>query len=340
MTRKGIFCIFAASVAYGIMPVFSTQLLRSGMNSQSVIIFRFAFASLGALVLLCFTRTPLRVTRRQLWQLTFFGICGYGATALLLTCSYQYLPIGIATMFHFSYPLLVTVIMAVFYREKLTVWKVLAVLSALCGMVLMADFSAGGMQAMGILLALCSSLTYAMFVVANLKSSFAPLPPLVISFYSTVSLSLFFLVQALATVHLTLPPPPAAWGYSAAVGWICSLFALCMLNAAIRAIGATRASIGNLLEPLTSLIAGAVIYGDRIGSRAISGCALVLLAVLLVALDGRFAPSGEKVPAGAEKPDGKDSPAEMNASGGRSAKTAENSPAAHAGRVNRAHTRR
>lgn len=283
---KGLLYITCSSVAYGIMPVFSTQLLRAGMNSQSVVVFRFAFAAAGALAVLLLRHIPMRVSGRQFGQLLLFGVFGYGATAFLLTSSYQYLPIGLSTMFHFSYPILVTIIMAVLYRERVTAGKVLAISLAAGGIVLMAEFSAQ-LQMAGVLLALSSGLTYAVFVVANRKSAFSTLPPLVIVFYTTAALTVFFAGQSLATGTLVLPPAPTAWLYTALVGLLCSLFALCMLNMAIRTMGATNAAIGNLLEPLTSLIAGAAVYGDRIDLRAAAGCGLVFLAVLLVVVNDK-----------------------------------------------------
>lgn len=284
---KGILYIALASVAYGIMPVFSTQLLGMGLNSQSVVLFRFFFAALGALVLLLMTRTPLKVKWNQFFHLVLFGILGYGATAFLLTSSYQYLPIGISTMFHFSYPLFVTLIMWLMFREKLSVGKILAVVSALGGMALIAEFS-GALNPTGMLLALGSGITYAVFVVANRKSAFRSLPPLVVVFYTTTSMSFVFLMQTLVTDSLIIPPTPAAWVYSVAVGWVCSLFALSMLNKAVRTIGATYAAIGNMLEPLTSLAAGAIVYGDRITGKATVGCMLVLLAVMIMALEEKI----------------------------------------------------
>ena len=45
------------------------------------------------------------------------GILGFGLTATLLTASYSYIPVGLATMFHFSYPLFVLLIMVVITRS-------------------------------------------------------------------------------------------------------------------------------------------------------------------------------------------------------------------------------
>lgn len=282
---KGIVYIVMASVAYGILPAFSKTLLASGMNSQSVLFFRFLFAAVGALAIAKVSKTSLKVTRKQLYQLAFFSVAGYGATSFLLTTSYQYLPIGLATMFHFSYPLLVTIIMCVLYRERITGWKILAVCSAVLGIVMISELS-GELNTTGMIFALCSGLTYAVYVVASRKSSFKDLPSLTVVLYTTTFLTVLFLLQGLITNSIAAPPTASAWFLALAEGWICSLFALLMLNKAVKSIGATYAAIGNMLEPITSLVVGTLLFGDVLGIRAYIGCVLVLFAVLLIAVDG------------------------------------------------------
>ena len=86
-----------------------------------------------------------------------------------------------------------------------------------------------------------------------------------------------------------MPPNIKAWLLAASCGLISLLFATLMLITAVRRIGASSAAIGNMLEPVTSIVAGAVIFSDRLPLLSLGGCALVLLAVLLIALDERRA---------------------------------------------------
>ena len=42
----------------------------------------------------------------------------YAATSMLLTLSYLYIPSGMATTIHFLYPVLVTLIMILLFKER------------------------------------------------------------------------------------------------------------------------------------------------------------------------------------------------------------------------------
>ena len=62
----------------------------------------------------------------------------------------------------------------------------------------------------------------------------------------------------------------------------------------ISVLGASNASILNILEPLTSLISGALIYGDQLSIPTMIGCGLVILAILLVSLAGKISQNKTK----------------------------------------------
>jgi drug/metabolite transporter (DMT)-like permease len=88
---------------------------------------------------------------------------------------------------------------------------------------------------------------------------------------------------------LMVPSSVRVWLFAASSGLFSHLFALLMLINAVRRIGASNASIGNMLEPVTSLAAGAVIFSERLPILSLGGCALVLVAILLITLDERRA---------------------------------------------------
>jgi drug/metabolite transporter (DMT)-like permease len=280
----GFVYIVLASIAFGFSPVFSKEIMKSGMDAQSTLAFVNATAALGALPFLLVRRKKLKVSKKQLWQLLIFGGCSYGLTELLLIYSYKYLPIGLAVMFHFIYPIVVTVVMVVLYREKVSVVKIAAILAALIGLYLILDLS-GSLSLRGVILAMSSGFAYAVYVVANRKCAYRELPPLMIVLITMLFCALGFGLYQFAEGGLTFPTTSKTWLMVAASSLFSHLFALNMLICAVRRIGASNAAIGNMLEPLTSLLAGVVIYGDRLPLISFGGCALMLLAILLITID-------------------------------------------------------
>ncbi|NLT40708.1 MAG: DMT family transporter [Clostridiales bacterium] len=283
----GVLCVVLASVAFGFTPVFATEIVGAGMDTMNMLVFTNASSLLLSGAALLLQKNRPRITKRQFWQLMLFGGC-YGLTILLLSYSYRMLPIGIATFLHFCYPIVVTAVMVIIFKEHLSLLKIAAIAVSLLGLFLILDIS-GGLSLTGALLALASGFVYAAYVIAGRKSSFSMLPVMTVVFFTSLASFMGFLTYQLVTGGLLSPPNVKSWLLIISNAAADNIFAIFMMTCAIRRMGASNAAIGNLLEPVTSLLAGALLYRDKISPLSLVGCALVLLSILLIALYERKA---------------------------------------------------
>ena len=280
----GIIFIFLASVAFGAGPVFAKELIDMGYSTWDILLYPKISILLIIGVIFIIRRVSLRVTKTQLWQLILLCAASNGLTAVLLVSAYRFLPIGLATMFHFIYPVVVTVFMAVIFKERISILKAFAIVIAITGLCFILDLS-GNMSFIGVILALSSGFAYAIYVIANRKSAYKDLPALIIVFYSTIINFLAVIVYQIVWGRVFIPSTGLEWFLITGNGLISGLFAFFMLILGIRRIGASNAAIANMFEPMTALVAGAVLFGDRIETKALVGCILVLLAILLITVN-------------------------------------------------------
>ncbi|MEG1782162.1 MAG: DMT family transporter [Oscillospiraceae bacterium] len=281
--KKGVLAVVGASVLYGIMPVFTKKIMLEGMNSASTVFFRVLLASLFSLIYIKIKGISLKVTKQQLLQLAIFGGFAFGSTAALLTASYSYIPIGLATMLHFTYPLFVTIVMTVVFKERLSPAKVLSCLMAIGGLGLMADFSR--LSLVGIVLAVVSGMTYAIYVISNKKGSFASLEGIVVIFYVNGFAALVFGTKAVVTKEFMLPTSGFCVFLLIIVAIFCTIIALLLLTSGVRTLGASNAAVLNMLEPITSVFAGLIFYHEVIGFAGFMGCVLVIMSSIVVATE-------------------------------------------------------
>ena len=282
-TRKGVLAVIGASCLYGVLPIFSKAILNEGMNTNALVFNRFMFTMLFSLLILKVLRIDMRVTRRQLVELVLASLIGYGLTASLLTLAYSLIPVGLATMFHFTNPLFVTLAMIVIFREKATLFKGISMVCAVAGLILMADFSS--LAPLGVVLAVMSGITYASYVIANKKCSFASLNQFVIVFYVGLVNWIFFAVRNALTHDLTLPPTFRAWVYMVILALFCTIGALFLLTYGIRTLGASTASVLNMLEPVVSLLAGIIVYHEAVSFKSLLGCLFIVISGIVVVMD-------------------------------------------------------
>ncbi len=282
-TFKGVAAVVGASFLYGIMPVFTKRVLLDGMTRNTLVFNRFLFTAVFSFLITRLLKVDLRVSRKQFVLLLLAALIGYGLTATFLTLSYTLIPVGLATMFHFTNPLFVTLIMITAFREKATLFKGLSCLLAAAGLVFMADLSV--LNGTGIILATLSGLTYAFYVIINKKSSLAELDNFTIIFYVGLINSAFFAVRNVLTGDRLLPSTAKAYITIAFIALACTIFALWLLTYGIRTLGASTASVLNMLEPIVSLVAGILVYHDPLSLKSLIGCVLVVAGGVVIVLD-------------------------------------------------------
>ena len=114
---RGAACGVIAAVAYGTNPLFSLNLYAVGMDVESVLFYRFAFAALVLAAAMLLTRHSLAVSRRQLMALVPAGVV-FAMSSQTLYQSFLYMDAGVACSILFIYPILVAVIMTLFFHER------------------------------------------------------------------------------------------------------------------------------------------------------------------------------------------------------------------------------
>ena len=163
---RGLIMAILSSATFGLIPLFSIPLMENPIKSleldlDSVCFYRFLFSALlmGLIVFISSARKhhgcnnlravmedAFAVSPKQFFLLLMISVF-YASTSIFLTASYTIgeIPSGIATTMHFLYPVFVTAVMIMFFGEKITITKGLAVALAFGGVFFLsgASFDAG-----------------------------------------------------------------------------------------------------------------------------------------------------------------------------------------------------
>ena len=93
-------------------------------------------------------------------------------SSLALFQSYNYMEVGIASTLLFVYPIMVALIMALVFKEKLTLQTVFCILLALSGIGLLYKSGDGTTLSLtGVLLVMASALSYAIYIIGVNQST-------------------------------------------------------------------------------------------------------------------------------------------------------------------------
>lgn len=277
----GIVFVIISSLIYGVEPSIRALAFETGVTPvASMELSCFVFLVLCAMVCLL-RRINLRIPWRDQLQLFLIGGLGLGTTSILLASSYQYIPVGFATVIHFMYPTLVCVAMAVLFHNRLTLPKLLAMACSIIGLTCICGDSIYG-SITGIVLALCSSMTYVFYLIMTEKSRTASLPLEIRLFYIALG------CLAAALLCGIFDRSGHVWSgrevlYITGCGVMTFIAGYCFA-AGIYRIGASSAAFFSLFEPITSLVFSTLLYHYAFTERTIIGCIISLVAIVLVCI--------------------------------------------------------
>ena len=285
----------ATSVTFGLIPLFTLPLIGKGMVYDSILFYRFLFASLALAAVMLVKKETFRIDLRDLpvfILLAFF----YTFSSLFLLYGYGYMGAGVATTLHFTYPVFVTLIMFFLFREK-TGWLTwLSIALAVCGVALLSLPESGlSADVKGIVIVLLSAVAYGSYIVGVNKSRVRNMNSRKLAFYVFVFTTIIFGIKDMASGSLQLPPDPVSY---------CNLFFLAVLPTvvsnialvlAVQNIGGTLTSVLGALEPLTAVCIGALVFGEDFTLREGFGILLVLTAVTVIILTGTIQGTLDKV---------------------------------------------
>lgn len=287
LIRGTLYGVLAAAF-YGLNPLFTLPLYKAGLSSDSVLMYRYGFGVLFLGLLMLVKKESFRISRHEILPLVLVGII-FAFSSLTLYQSYLYMDAGIASTILFVYPLLVALIMAVFFGERLTPTTLVALVLALSGIGLLYRPQGGGtLSGMGVLLVLASSLSYAVYIVAVARSELHTLSAMRLTFYALVFGSLIYLIRLRFGMDLQPIPSLSLWICPIGLALFPTVISLLAMTVSIHYIGSTPAAILGALEPITALAVGVVIFGESLTLRIVCGVLLILAGVILVVAGGNL----------------------------------------------------
>ena len=285
--RGYIYGVIAAA-AYGLNPLFAIPLYDAGMDAESVLFFRYLFAIPMIAVTLIVRGRGFRVHSREVLPLIIMGIL-MAFSSLSLFQSYNYMDAGIASTLLFVYPIMVTFLMAAYYKERITMHTMLCLLMAMGGVALLYEQGSGaGFSIFGAVLVFISAFCYAVYIVGINTTRLKGMATLRVTFYVLLFGLLVFAVRLYLKGSVTMPTEWYQWGNLLALAFFPTLVSLACTTRAIRYIGSTSTAILGAFEPVTAVFFCVTILGETLSMKEFAGMMLVILSVTLVVDGGHF----------------------------------------------------
>lgn len=278
---KGKICLIVSAFLYGLAPVFAKLAYAGGVNGITLTFLRTALMLPVMLVLMKARRQSFYLNKKELINITALGVVGGTLSMIALYAAYEYISTGLATTLHFIYPLIIVVVSALIYREKVKGVKLLAVMLVTVGVFMFVDLNSRADKA-GVILAVLSGVFYSFYVIYMAHSGIDRMDYVKLTFYLMVIMSIGTLLFGILSGGLDFESiKSSGWIYAAVVSVLISFGAIPLFQAGVRYEGASTAGIISAFEPITTIILGALFLGETMGIVQYIGGAVIILGVVL-----------------------------------------------------------
>ena len=279
---KGFILGAIAAASYGMNPLFTLPLYSAGMSVDTVLFYRYSLAVIVLGIMMKIQKQSFAIKRVDVLPLCIMGLL-FAFSSLFLFMSYNYMDAGIASTILFVYPVLVAIIMAVVFKEKVSPITMFSIALAFVGISMLCK-SPGGqtLSLVGITFVFLSSLSYAIYIVGVNRSSLKDMPIAKLTFYVLLFGLSVYVVRLQFCTELQVIPTPMLWINAVSLAVFPTVISLVTMTKAIHYIGSTPTAILGALEPVTALFFGVLVFGEQLTPRIILGILMVITAVTLI----------------------------------------------------------
>lgn len=279
---RGFLATVVSATFFGFIPLMVKVVCSGGGDTLATAFYRFALSLPALYIYLKCKNISLRITSKQLIDIILITALGYGGTTVFLFSSYNYIPLGMATTIHFTYPVFTILGCVIFLHEKIKKMKVLAVALSFSGILFFYNPD-GSVSLPGMALAFVSGMTYAFYTIYLRESSLKDMDSVKLIFYLNTAGAVMMLIMALAAGDFTVGLTPAAWAVAVFLAVSASFIGVLGYQVGVKCIGPQNTAILSTFEPITSMIIGVLVYQELFTVKTLLGCLCILSSVIIVA---------------------------------------------------------
>ena len=282
----GTLLVLLAGILWGTMGLFVRSLsVGYGLSSMQIVFARLLEgAVLYWIVIGLFRRADARISGRD-----FLWAAAMGIFSLLLFafCYFQAITrinLSVAAVLLYTSPIWIMLMSALFFKEPLTLQKILVLLLAFAGCVLVSGLSGESVSLSGVVFGLLSGIGYGAYSIFGTVLLRRNRSLTVTAYAFTVAaVGAAFLCEPGAMLHTVAVHSGdfALWMTLLLMGVVTAFIPYLAYTKGLEMVGATRASILATVEPMMATLLGVLVYHERLSLWSALGIGCILTAIIL-----------------------------------------------------------
>lgn len=296
--------VFLSGCFWGMISIFVDYLCGAGFSSMQCVALRSVITTAVLFIYLLVTdRRALKIELRDIpvflgtgiVSIVFFNFCYFNCIELAGGAA-------VPALLMYTAPVFVIIFSAIFYKEKITSRKVIAVIIMLAGLAIVTGAFTGNetISAATLLYGIGAGLGYSMYSIFS-KRVIGKYGPITIIFYTFLVGTCFAVPVSGVMSNLTPLLEPKTIFYVLGLVLLCTIAPYMLYTKGLSGIEAGKASILSSIEPVVAAIVGVIFFNEKFPPSKIIGMLLVLFAIVFLNFGKTSTKDTERRPAVTEE---------------------------------------
>lgn len=283
---KGVIEILASGFFFGFLGLFGKQAFSMGLSPFEFLSMRYLFAAVMTFGLVVVRNRSVRkvwLGPRTTAISLMLGVLGYAVFSSFYFLALSRISASMTVILLYTYPVLVAIGGAIFFKEHIPSSRVPAIPMAFLGMVFLVwqDFQIG--QPIGLIFGLCSALFYSVYILLS-SHWLKGVDPFASTFWIQLGAGLTLLLVGFETPSRVVDVITNAWPLIFMIAFVCSVLAMSLFLSGLLRVKSWEASLLSMAEPITGVAVGILFLNEHLSGAQWVGVALVLAALTLVSI--------------------------------------------------------
>ncbi|MCQ2604875.1 MAG: DMT family transporter [Spirochaetia bacterium] len=278
--------VISAGVLWGLFSLFVKGLNCQNISPIQILFIKVSFSTIIMFILIMsMERKCLKIHFRDLWMFIGTGVISMTFHSL---CYYRMIlevGVSVAVILLYTAPFFVIILSAIFFREKITAVKSIALVLTFGGCIMVSGLgsSTHAIGLRNLIIGLSAGLGYALYSIFS-RTAVRKYHPMTITFYT-------FLFSAITIVPFcnvsefingfSIGMVPNCMG----LAFLCTVIPYLLYTDGIVGLEAGKAAIFVTVEPLVGTMVGILVFGESANFMKLTGIFMILCSIILIGIN-------------------------------------------------------
>ncbi len=276
--------VLLSALGFGVMPIFALYAYRDGMNTITLLTFRFLISAVFLFIYIFLKGIKINVTKEYLISVFILGGVFYTLMSFGYFTGIKYISPSLGVLLLYTYPFFVSLISFIFEGQRPSRRNILSMLISIMGLVLVLYQGLEASSTFGIVVILCAALIYSCYIVYGnrvVRQHSSILTSGFVSMFSALVLGSVGIITGSIGVAFT----PITWISILGLSFISTIMAILAFFKGLEIVGSTKASIISMVEPLFTILLTSQFFSEGLTPLQWVGAIAVLGGSIYAAIE-------------------------------------------------------